>query len=150
MIAFREARAEDVAAVVALLSDDVLGRTREIGSMADYQAAFARMQAEGANHLVVGELDGRIVATYQITFISGLSLMAVRRAQVESVRVAADLRGQGLGATLFADAEKRARAAGCALMQLTSNKSRSEAQRFYEGLGFEPSHVGYKKKLTGG
>jgi GNAT superfamily N-acetyltransferase len=148
MIAFREARAEDVAAVVALLSDDFLGRAREVGSTAEYQAAFARMQAEGTNHLVVGELGGRIVATYQITFISGLSLMATRRAQVESVRVAADLRGQGVGAALFADAEKRARSAGCLLMQLTSNKTRSEAQRFYERLGFEPSHVGYKKKLT--
>ena len=148
MIAFREARAEDVAAVVALLSDDFLGRAREVGSTAEYQAAFAQMQAEGTNHLVVGELGGRIVATYQITFISGLSLMATRRAQVESVRVGADLRGQGVGAALFADAEKRARAAGCSLMQLTSNKTRSEAQRFYERLGFEPSHVGYKKKLT--
>ena len=148
MIAFREARTEDVTAVVALLSDDVLGSTRELGSIAEYQAAFLRMQAEGANHLILGELDGRIVATYQITFISGLSLRAARRAQVESVRVATDLRGQGLGAALFADAEKRARVDECTLIQLTSNKSRSEAQRFYERLGFEPSHVGYKKKLS--
>lgn len=148
MTVFREARVEDVAAVVALLTDDVLGRGRELGTIAEYEAAFLRMKSEGGNHLIVGEADGRVVATYQITFISGLSLRAARRAQVESVRVAVDLRGQGLGAALFADAEQRARAAGCTLMQLTSNRSRSDAQRFYERLGFEPSHVGYKKKLS--
>lgn len=147
MTVFREARSGDVPAVVALLADDTLGAVRETGEEAAYRAAFDRMQEEGANHLIVGERGGRIVATYQITFISGLSLRAARRAQVESVRVASDLRGAGIGALLMADAEARARAAGCRLIQLTSNAARSDARRFYERLGFTPSHIGFKREL---
>ncbi len=105
------------------------------------------MQAEGANHLIVAERAGRIIATYQITFMSGLSLTATRRAQIEAVRVASDLRGAGIGARLIADAEARARDAGCRLMQLTTNAARADAHRFYEGLGFTPSHIGFKKPL---
>lgn len=147
MIRFREATRKDVADVVALLRDDALGAGRETATHDDYLAAFDRMQAEGANHLIVGEIDGRVVATYQITFISGLSLRAARRAQIESVRVEADLRGQKIGETLFADAETRARAADCRLMQLTTNASRDRAQAFYDRLGFTASHVGYKRDL---
>ncbi len=114
---------------------------------ATYRAAFDAMQAEAANHLIVGERNGRVVATYQITFISGLSLRATRRAQIESVRVASDLRGQRIGEALFADAEARARAAGCGLIQLTTNATRDRARAFYERLGFTPSHIGYKRDL---
>ena len=148
MAQFRPATAADVPAVVALLSDDILGRTREQKEEAAYLAAFRAMQADGNNHLVVGEAGGRIIATYQITFISGLSHKAARRAQVESVRVASDLRGKGIGAALMADAEARARAAGCTLMQLTTNRARADAHRFYERLGFTPSHIGYKRDLS--
>ncbi|MDO5606773.1 MAG: GNAT family N-acetyltransferase, partial [Paracoccus sp. (in: a-proteobacteria)] len=149
MIAFRPARREDVAAVVALLADDMLGRQRETAPLARYLAAFDDMQAEGGNHLIVGEIGGRIVATYQITLISGLSLAAARRAQIEAVRIASDLRGQGLGARLLADAEARARAGGAALIQLTTRAARSDAHRFYERLGFSRSHFGFKKDLPG-
>ncbi len=145
MIRFRDATREDVPAVVALLADDALGASREGTDMAPYLAAFDAMQAEGGNLLIVGEEAGRIVATCQLTFISGLSLRASRRAQVESVRVAADLRGRGIGALMMAEA--RARAAGCTLLQLTTNRARGEAYRFYEGLGFTPSHIGFKKPL---
>lgn len=148
MIRWRAAVADDVPAVVALLADDMLGQAREGTDLAPYQAAFAAMQTEGANHLIVAEdAAGRIVATYQITFISGLSLRAARRAQLESVRVAGDLRGQGVGAALIADAEARARAAGCRLLQLTTNKARARAQDFYAQLGFTPSHIGFKREL---
>lgn len=93
---FRETRRGDVAAVVALLSDDVLGQGREGSDLAPYLAAFERMAGEAANVLIVGEdAGGAIVASYQVSFISGLSLGAARRAQVESVRVASHLRGQG-------------------------------------------------------
>lgn len=146
-IRFRPATAADVPAVVALLADDVLGAGRESADLAPYHAAFEAMQSEGNNTLIVGELDGTAVATYQITFISGLSLRAARRAQVESVRVAASLRNRGAGALLMADAESRARAAGCTLIQLTSNATRADARRFYERLGFTPSHTGFKKTL---
>jgi len=148
MIRFREAARADVPAVVALLADDALGARREGAELAPYLAAFDAMQAEGGNTLIVGEEAGQIVATYQLTFISGLSLRASRRAQVESGRVAADRRGQGIGAAMMADAEARARAAGCRLLQLTSNATRGRALTFYESLGFTPSHIGFKRDLS--
>lgn len=146
-VGFRPAQAADVAAVVALLGDDMLGRGREGSALAPYLAAFRAMQAEGANHLIVGTIGAYVIACYQITFISGLSLSATRRAQIEGVRVARDLRGQGVGAALIGDAEARARAAGCTLIQFTTNKVRTEAHRFYDRLGFTASHIGYKKYL---
>ncbi|WBU58158.1 GNAT family N-acetyltransferase [Paracoccus sediminicola] len=147
MIRFRAAACEDVPHVVALLRDDALGRGREDQPMERYLAAFDAMSAEPGNQLIVGEANGRIVATYQLTLISGLSLSAARRAQIEAVRIASDLRGQGAGRLLMADAESRARAGGARLVQLTSNASRGEAHRFYERLGYAPSHIGFKKSL---
>lgn len=146
-VRFRPATRADVPAVVALLADDVLGRTREMAAPEHYLAAFDAMQAEAQNHLIVAEAEGRIVGCYQITFISGLSLGAARRAQIEGVRVAVSHRGQGLGAALIADAESRSRAAFCRLLQFTTNRSRDDAQRFYDRMGFTPSHIGYKKPL---
>ena len=146
-VRFRPALRDEVPAVVALLADDVLGRAREGADMDPYLAAFDAMQAQNGNMLVVGLLGDRIVACYQILFISGLSAAAARRAQIEGVRVASDLRGRGIGAQLIADAEDRARAAGCGQMQLTTNRSRTDAHRFYDRLGFTPSHIGYKKAL---
>lgn len=146
-VRFRPAYRDEVPAVVALLADDVLGQARERADMEPYLAAFDAMQAQTGNMLVVGLLDDRIVACYQILFIPGLSAAAARRAQIEGVRVASDLRGRGLGAQLIADAEDRARAAGCGQMQLTTNSSRTDAHRFYDRLGFTPSHIGYKKAL---
>ncbi|MDH5453187.1 MAG: GNAT family N-acetyltransferase [Paracoccaceae bacterium] len=148
MTLFREARRDDVPAVVALLTEDALGASREGQELEPYLLAFDRMLAEAGNTLIVGVREGRVIATYQLTFISGLSLRATRRAQVESVRVAADLRGHGIGAEMLADAEMRARAAGCRLMQLTMHQSRTDTARFYERLGFTPSHIGYKRELT--
>lgn len=147
MMIWREATREDVAAVVALLADDVLGKGRESSDLSPYLTAFDAMQSEGGNTLVVGEKGGEVVACYQLTFISGLSLTAARRAQIEGVRVASSLRGQGAGAALIADAEARARAAGCSLVQLTTNASRTDAARFYQRLGFTASHIGFKKTL---
>ncbi len=147
MIAWREATAADVPAVVAMLADDMLGAAREGADLAPYLAAFAEMQQQRSNVLVVGTRGGRVVATYQITILHGLSMKAARRAQIEAVRVVADLRGQGLGAELMADAEARARAAGCRLMQLTTNRARTRAHAFYDRLGFTPSHIGYKREL---
>lgn len=147
MVQFRLARREDVPEVVALLADDMLGRGREIAGPASYLAAFDAMQDEGSNHLIVGEDDGLIVACYQLTFISGLSLSAARRAQIEAVRVAASCRGRKIGEAMIEDAEQRAQAAGCTLLQFTTNKSRNDAHRFYDRMGFTASHIGYKKSL---
>lgn len=147
MIRWREAVRADVPAIVALLADDVLGAARETTDPADYLDAFDAIAQEGGNLVIVGEQAGQVVATYQITFISGLSLRAARRAQVESVRVRGDLRGQGVGRQLLDDAEARARAAGCALMQLTSNATREDARKFYERNGYVASHIGFKRSL---
>lgn len=146
-VVFREARREEVPQIVALLSDDVLGAGREGEDMAPYFAAFDAMQREGGNLLIVGDHEGAVVATYQLTFISGLSLKAARRAQVESVRVSAGMRGCGLGEAMMRDAEARARAAGCALLQLTTNAGRGRARAFYDRLGYAGSHIGYKHPL---
>lgn len=147
-LTFRDARRTDVAAVVALLADDQLGQAREQSDLSIYLAAFDAMQAEGNNRLIVGVGDAdTVVATYQLTFISGLSLLAARRAQVESVRIASPLRGHGLGHQMFSDVEARARAAGCALIQLTMNQTRTDSRRFYESLGFTASHFGFKRAL---
>ena len=145
---FRHATRDDVPAVLDLLRDDKLGATREDAPLKDYLAAFADMHAERGNTLIVGVLGARIVATYQLIFISGISLRASRRAQLEGVRVASDLRGRKIGSAMIADAEARARRAGCALMQLTMNESRMETAHFYTRLGFTPSHIGYKRELS--
>jgi len=146
-VQFREARREEVPQIVALLADDMLGAGRETEDMALYYAAFDAMRGEADNLLIVGVEDGRVVATYQLTFISGLSLRAARRAQLESVRVSAEMRGRGLGAAMMRDAEERARAAGCALLQLTTNAGRDRARAFYDRLGYAGSHIGYKYPL---
>lgn len=147
ILTFRPALRADVPRIVALLTEDALGATRESADLAPYLEAFDAMQVEPANMLIVGEAGGRVLATYQMTVISGLSLRAARRAQIESVRVDAGLRGAGLGRLLFADAEARARAAGCTLMQLTTNKTRDRARSFYQAIGFTASHIGFKRDL---
>ncbi len=146
-VRFREAERGDVPAVVALLRDDRLGAGRETAALDAYLAAFDEMAASGTNVLIVGEADEDIVATYHLTVLPGLTLAATRRAQVEGVRVASTLRGQGIGRQMLADVEARARAAGCGLIQLTMNGTRDDAHRFYTGLGFEASHIGFKKAI---
>ncbi|MCP3972642.1 MAG: GNAT family N-acetyltransferase [Rhodobacteraceae bacterium] len=148
-VRFRKATRADIPAILALLRDDVLGAARENRPPGDYLAAFDRMQQEAANWVILGqEDDGSIVATYQLTFVSGLSLGATRRAQIESVRVSGTRRGQRIGEAMIADAEARARDAGCTLLQLTMNAARDDARRFYERAGFTASHIGFKRDLT--
>ncbi|WVX50093.1 hypothetical protein ROLI_031890 [Roseobacter fucihabitans] len=135
-------------AIVALLQDDALGAAREGDNMVPYFAAYDVMMQENGNQLIVGVSDTRVVATYQLTLITGLSLRASRRAQIESVRVASELRGQGIGQLMIEDAVARARTGGCSLIQLTMHKSRTDTARFYEGLGFTPSHFGFKRSTV--
>ena len=148
MIRFREATSADIPAIVALLSDDVLGQGREAADLEPYEKAFAAMAEEPGNILIVGEFEaGRVVATYQFTLMTGLSQKGLRRAQLEAIRVASEVRGQGIGLALMEDAELRARAADAGLMQFTSNKKRDRAHAFYERLGIVPTHEGFKKPL---
>ena len=146
-VTFRAARRDEVTAIVGLLRDDALGAGRETGDMAGYLAAFDRMAADPNCHLVVGVEGERVVSCYQLHVLPGLSLRAATRGQIEGVRVASDLRGQGIGERLVEDAVERARAAGCTLMQLTTHRTRTDTHRFYERLGFTPSHIGYKRDL---
>ncbi|MEX0369121.1 MAG: GNAT family N-acetyltransferase [Tateyamaria sp.] len=147
-IVFREANSADIPAILNLLRDDMLGSAREHAEPQTYMRAFRDVEADPKNTIVVGDQGGEVVACYQLTFIPGLSLRASRRAQLEGVRVAGHMRGQRIGAAMIADAEARARAAGCTLMQLTMNKGRTDTARFYARVGFTPSHIGYKRDLT--
>ena len=144
---FRDAKRADVAALVAMLADDPLGQARERGDLAPYLSAFDEIAANPMHQLIVGESGGRIIATCQLTILAGLSRQGAKRALVEAVRVVSDLRGQRIGEALMAECEARARAAGAHVIQLTTDKTRLRAHGFYDGLGFTPSHIGYKKSL---
>jgi len=147
MMIFRDARREDVPEIVALLADDMLGAARETDVDDAYWTAFDQIAADGRNWLVVGEIDGRIAGTLQLTLLPGLSRHGMLRAQIEAVRVAAQWRGQGLGRAMIEWAIGEARGNGCGLVQLTSDKQRPDAIRFYESMGFTASHEGLKLPL---
>ncbi|WP_426560357.1 GNAT family N-acetyltransferase [Angustibacter sp. McL0619] len=150
-LVIRAATQRDVPAVVALIYDDDIAAARESVPGADvdaaYLAAFQQIAANPDDLLVVGELDGRVVACAQVTLLHHLSRRGGTRAQVESVRVDAALRGQGAGGRLMSWIEGYARDRGAALIQLTTDKRRVEARRFYERLGFVASHEGMKRSL---
>jgi ribosomal protein S18 acetylase RimI-like enzyme len=143
----REARADDLPEIARMLADDGLGRGRESGEMSVYRDAFARMQAQPGNVYLVAEIDGRIAGCLQYTLIHGLSRAGASRAQIEGVRVDSDHRGQRIGEAMVRAAIEQARADSCVLVQLTTDKRRGDAHRFYERLGFEASHVGMKLAL---
>lgn len=144
---FRRATADDLPAIVALLVDDVLGAAREAPGDPAYAAAFADIEADPNQLLAVAEQDGRLLGCLQLTFLPGLSHRGAWRGQVESVRVAADQRGTGLGRRFLEWAIAQCRARGCRMVQLTTDKSRADARRFYESLGFIASHEGMKLAL---
>ena len=147
-ISMREARRDDVAAIVALLADDHLGATREDpAALPAYSAAFDKIDADPRNVLAVAEAAGRIVGTLQITFIPGLSNQGAELALLEAVRIDSSLRGQGLGRVMIEWAMDQARARGCRAMELFTHNSREAAQRFYEQLGFEKTHAGMRRAL---
>lgn len=147
-IIIRAAVAGDVAAIVDLLADDELGRQRESPEdLRPYQAAFAEIDGDPQHVLVVAEQDGAVIGTAQLTYLPGLSHRGATRAQIEAVRIGSAARGTGLGSTLIQWCVERARERGCAMVQLTSDASRTDAHRFYERLGFRPSHVGFKLAL---
>lgn len=147
MIEFREAELADLPTIVALLADDPLGATREQASRVPeraYRDAFAAIERDPNNQLVVGEAEGQVVAVLQLTLIPHLTYRGGWRAQVEGVRVASGFRGQGVGRRLLSWAIEHSRERGCHLVQLTTDKARPEAIAFYRSLGFEPSHEGMK------
>ena len=149
-VEIRAATRQDVPAIVRLLADDPLGARRELieDPVAPvYLRAFDEMLQQRGNELLVAVKDGAVIGCLQLTIIAGLSRRGARRAQLEGVRVSSQHRGAKVGEQLVLGAIARARAAGCALVQLTSDVSRLDARRFYERLGFEATHIGMKLQL---
>ena len=149
--AFRRATRADVPDIVRLLADDVLGATREQCTLPlpeSYYIAFEAIDADPHNELVVVELDGKVVGVLQLTYIPYLTYQGGWRALIEGVRVDASLRSSGIGRQLFTWAIERVHSKGCHLVQLTSDKARPDAIRFYESLGFVASHEGMKLHLA--
>jgi GNAT superfamily N-acetyltransferase len=150
-VTLRAARRGDVPAIVALIAADQLGATRDgvrdEADLAGYLRAFEAIDADPAHILAVAESGGQLVGTMQLSFLPGLARRGSLRAQIEAVRVADTTRGSGLGAAMMGWAIEEARRRGCALVQLTSDKSRTDAHRFYQRLGFVASHEGMKLGL---
>ncbi len=144
----RRACALDVPAVVALLAEDQIASRREDArdprALEDYLEAFAAIDADPAHDLVVATIDGDVAGTLQVSYLPGLARRGALRAQVEAVRVARAHRSDGLGTAMMAWVAGEARRRGCALVQLTTDDTRTDAHRFYERLGFTASHRGFK------
>ena len=150
---FRNAVAGDLPAIVKLLADDELGAMRERDEdplPQEYRDALAAMERQGANSVILAIDNGEVIGCLQLAFIPGLARLGMTRAQIEGVRVDRRYRSRGVGEALFQHAIERARQRGCGLVQLTTDRARGDAHRFYERLGFETSHLGMKLDLTKG
>lgn len=146
----RPATRADVPAIVALFADDALGGhgdTTDPAVLPDYLAAFERIAASPCDTLYVAEVDGVVAGTFQITLTTAMTGRGRPVLTVEAVQTAANMRGRGIGAAMVRHAIEEGRRAGARLVQLMSNKTRGDAHRFYERLGFARSHEGFKLKL---
>lgn len=152
-LVFRRAEKEDLPTIVRLLADDDFVQGREDSRdplPIEYYRSFAAIDSNPNDNLVVAELAGAVVGTLQLTFLSCLANRGGWRAQIEGVRIDSTRRRSGFGEQLICWAIDRARERGCRLVQLTSNKRRRDALRFYEKLGFQPTHEGLKLTLDCG
>ncbi|AJP71463.1 GNAT family N-acetyltransferase [Sphingomonas hengshuiensis] len=150
-LTLRDATPADLPAIVALLADDAVAHEREDPSLPldpAYRAAFDAIDADPNQRLIVAELDGAVMGTMQLSFLPGLSFRGAWRGQIEAVRVATALRGGGHGSAMIDWAVAECRARGCNMVQLTSHRTRTDAHRFYERLGWDRSHIGFKLHLT--
>ena len=146
----REAVPADLGAIVALQREDVIREVHEYDvPVSAYRAAFDEITDDPRQQLLVGELDGEVVATAQVTWVRRLTYVGGEMGIVESVRVRSDLRGRGLGEQLMRHVLDLARGRGAVQVELTTNAQRTAAQRFYDRLGFTASHVGMKYYLGG-
>jgi GNAT superfamily N-acetyltransferase len=144
----RPATAADLPAILKLLAEDAIRYVDEPAGVTERQcAAIAEIIADPNALLLVGEIDGRVVSTATVNYLRILTMNGGLICQIEAVRTAADVRGQGLGQQLIAHIIDRATERGCTRVQLTSNKQRTRARAFYERLGFQASHVGFKLML---
>jgi GNAT superfamily N-acetyltransferase len=146
-VTFRRATEDDLPAIVAMLADDPLGQRREDGRLPlahEYHAAFAAIDVDPNQFLLVADDGSEVVGTLQLTLIPGLSRKGTWRGPVDGVGIAASRQGSGLGERMFEWAIRLCRERGCSLVQLTTDKGRTDAHRFYERLGFVVAHQGYK------
>jgi len=153
-IQFGKARKQDLSAIIDMLVDDPLGSQRESENtdLKAYESAFQHIENDPNNELIVARDEGpddskqkrEIIAVLQLTYMPSLTYQGSWRAQIEGVRVHKDYRGQGLGESIFQWAIERSQQKGCKIIQLTSDKKRPDAIRFYEKLGFKASHEGFK------
>ena len=152
-LTFRDAVAADIPIMLTLShAGDARGANTpplDPNAFADPRtlAAFATIDADPAHRLIVAERNGEVIGTLQITFVPGLPSFGMKRGLLENVHIRSDQRGSGLGSIMVRWAIDRCREAGCGNVQLTSNKLRLDAHRFYRKLGFEPTHEGFKLKL---
>ena len=151
---FREAKQSDLSTLIKMLADDKLGAQREIISNPVDQAylnTFESINNDPNNELIIvanNKTNDAIIGMLQLTFIPYLSHQGAWRCLIESVRIHKDYRGQGLGSDVFKWATQRAKDRNCTIVQLTSDKKRPDAIRFYENLGFKASHEGFKLLLN--
>ena len=149
-ITFREAEEADLERIVEMLSDDALGSKRERYELplpSDYRSAFKAIDADRNNELIIAELNNQVIGVMQITFTPYMTYQGGWRATVEGVRISKEARGTGAGTQMIEYAVERAKARGCHLIQLTTDKARDDALRFYEAMGFKATHHGMKMKL---
>ncbi len=148
---YRQAEEKDLYALVDMLADDELGAKREDASLPlneAYFSAFSAIKSDPNNALMVVESENCIVGMLQLTFIPYLTHIGSWRCLIEGVRIHKKYRGQGLGTRFFNWAIKHAKQRQCSIIQLTSDKNRPDAVRFYESLGFYASHEGLKMNLV--
>ncbi|MCK0133635.1 GNAT family N-acetyltransferase [Arenibacter sp. S6351L] len=145
---FRKATENDVIAIVEMIADDELGKTRENFKTPlpeEYYRAFANINSDNNQELIVVENEvGEVVGTLQLSFIQYLTYRGGVRAQIEAVRIRKDQRGTGIGTKMFKWAINRAKERNAHILQLTTDKKRPSAIAFYTKLGFSDSHEGMK------
>jgi GNAT superfamily N-acetyltransferase len=149
-LAFRAAAQADLPFLVHLIANDDVSGTSPDWDEVDaphYHAAFAAIAADPNQELFIAELDGEPVGTFQLTCIPGIMRKGMWRGLIESVHIVPGQRSKGLGSEMMRWAAERARERGCGMVQLTSNKQRVDAHRFYRTLGFDQSHEGFKLML---
>lgn len=148
---FRQAVIDDLPYIVDMLADDPLGAARErfeVPLPSSYFAAFEAIASNPAHELIVAVYNNQPVGVLQLTYIPNISYQGSWRALIEGVRVSANLRGHGIGRKLFQYAIDRAKQKDCHIVQLTMDKQRTDALRFYHSLGFQDTHEGLKLHIT--
>lgn len=149
MITYRNATESDLPEIISIMQDDILGKNRENKDDLDnYIKAFHEIQQSPDNNLIVILKDNQIIGTFQITITAYLALNGTKRATIESVHMTSNLRGKGYGTQMMQYAISLAKEKGAKLLQLTTNKKRIDAHRFYQKLGFVPSHEGMKLNIV--